>query len=81
MKKSKIIMGISALLVVTLIATGCGKEIPVKNGSKVAVSIKGDKFTATEYYEKIKDKNIITLIDKLNKLNHIMEKMKKHLIL
>ena len=66
MKKSKIIMGISALLVVTLIATGCGKEIPVKNGSKVAVSIKGDKFTATEYYEKIKDKNIITLIDMID---------------
>ena len=30
MKKNKIIMGISALLVVTLIATGCGKQIPVK---------------------------------------------------
>jgi foldase protein PrsA len=66
MKKSKIIMGLSALLVVSLIATGCGKEIPVKNGSKVAVSVKGDKFTATEYYEKIKENNISLLIDMID---------------
>ena len=50
MKRNKIIMGLSALLVISLITTGCGKEIEVKNGSKVAVSIKGDKFTATEYF-------------------------------
>ena len=66
MKRSKIVMGLSALLVVSLIATGCGKDIEVKNGSKVAVSVKGDKFTATEYYEKIKEKNIITLIDMID---------------
>lgn len=63
MKRSKIILGVSALLVTSLIVTGCGNKIPVKNGSKVAASIKGDKFTATEYYEKIKEKNITTLID------------------
>ena len=72
MKKSKIIMGISALLVVSLIATGCGKEIPVKNGSKVAVSVKGDKFTATEYYEEIKKDNISTLLDMIDR--SILEK-------
>ena len=66
MKKSKIIMGLSALLVISLIATGCGKEIPVKNGSKVAVSIKGDKFTATEYYEEIKVRNVALLIDMID---------------
>lgn len=66
MKKSKIIMGISALLVVTLIVTGCGKKVDVKNGSKVAVSVKGDKFTATEYYEKIKDSKISILIDMID---------------
>ena len=66
MKKNKIIMGLSALLVVSLITTGCGKEIEVKNGAKVAVSIKGDKFTATEYYEKIKESNIATLIDMID---------------
>jgi foldase protein PrsA len=66
MKSRKIIMGISALLVVSLIVTGCGKQIPVKNGSKVAVSIKGDKFTATEYYEEIKKDNIYTLINMID---------------
>ncbi|MBQ9018929.1 MAG: peptidylprolyl isomerase [Bacilli bacterium] len=66
MKKNKIIMGLSALLVVTLITTGCGKEIEVKNGSKVAVSVKDEKFTATEYYEEIKENNISTLIDMID---------------
>jgi len=66
MKKSKIILGISALLVTSLIVTGCGSKIPVKNGSKVAVSVKGDKFTATEYYEKIKEDNITTLINMID---------------
>ena len=66
MKRSKIIMGISALLVTSLIVTGCGSKIPVKNGSKVAVSVKGDKYTATEYYEKIKEKNIASLIDMID---------------
>ena len=64
--KRKLIMGLSALLVVSLITTGCGKKIEVKNGSKVAVSIKGDKFTATEYYEKIKKDNISKLIDMID---------------
>ena len=66
MKKNKIIMGISALLVVSMIATGCGNKIEIKNGSKVAVSIKGDKFTATEYYQKIKKDNIHTIIDMID---------------
>ena len=64
--KRKLIMGLSALLVVSLITTGCGKKIEVKNGSKVAVSIKKDKFTATEYYEKIKKDNISKLIDMID---------------
>ena len=67
MKNKKLIIGLSVLLVVALITTGCEKkEIAVKNGSKVAVSIKGDKFTATEYYEKIKEDNISKLIDMID---------------
>lgn len=66
MKKNKLILGLSALAVISLITTGCGKEIEVKNGSKVAVSVKGDKFTATEYYEKIKSDNISILIDMID---------------
>ena len=66
MKKNKKIMCLSTLLVISLLACGCGKEIEVKNGSKVAISAKGTKITATEYYEKIKAENITTLIDMID---------------
>lgn len=67
MKNKKLVACLSSLLVISLLATGCGKEIEVKNGSKVAVSVKGEKFTATEYYEKIKEDNITVLIDMIDK--------------
>ena len=66
MKKKKSIIVLSTLLTVSLLVTGCGKEIEVKNGSKVAVSLGKNKFTATEYYEKIKEDNISTLIDMID---------------
>lgn len=66
MKKKNLITALSLLLVVVLI-TGCGKDIEVKNGSKVAVSTKNGKFTATEYYERIKEDNISILIDMIDK--------------
>lgn len=62
MNKKKV-LGITSLLILSLIMTGCGKEIEVKNGSKVAVSTNKEKYTATEYYNKIKEDNISTLID------------------
>ena len=67
MKKNKFIICLTALLSISLIATGCGKEIEVKNGSKVAVSTKGYKHTATEYYNEIKEDNITKLIDMIDK--------------
>lgn len=67
MKNKKIIACLSSLLVLSLITTGCGKKVDVKNGSKVAVSVKGNKITATEYYEEIKYNNIATLIDMIDK--------------
>ena len=48
------------------------KIVEVKNGSKVAVSVNEGKFSATEYYEKIKETNIATLIDMIDK--SILEK-------
>ena len=66
MKRKKIIIGLISILIVSLMITGCGKKIEVKNGSKVAVSVTKNKFTATEYYEKIKGKNISTLIDMID---------------
>ena len=66
MKKINVGIALSTLLAVSLLATGCGKEIEVKNGSKVAVSTKGSKITATEYYEKIKEDKITTLVDMID---------------
>ena len=37
MKKKKMLLGVSTLLVVSLIMTGCGKEIEVKNGLIIAI--------------------------------------------
>ena len=59
-------MVLTTILAVSFLTTGCGKEIPVKNGSKVAVSTKGNKYTATEYYEKIKEDNIGTLVNMID---------------
>ena len=67
MKNKKRILGITSLLILTLIMTGCGKEIEIKNGSKVAVSTNKEKYTATEYYNKIKEDNIGVLVDSIDK--------------
>ena len=104
MKKKSILISICILLLLSITTTGRGKDIEVKNGSKVAVSTKEGKISATEYYEKIKESNISNLIDMIDKeildkmfkdkdskeedesinkqieqINHIMEKMKKHI--
>lgn len=58
-----------SILVVTilLLATGCGKNTDLKNGAKVAVSTKNNKFTANEYYDEIKDDNIAKLVNMIDK--------------
>jgi len=65
MKNKKIILSLAIILVATIICTGCG-NVEVKNGSKVAVSTKQEKITATEYYEDIKQDNISKLIDMID---------------
>ncbi len=75
MKKTKILVAVVLVGTLSLIATGCGKKIEVKNGSQVAVSVKGNKITATEFYEKIKEDNISILINLLDK--PILEKKYK----
>lgn len=67
MKSKKIIFGICSLLALSLFATGCGQEIEIKDGSKVAVQLDGVKITATEYYEKIKENNVSILVDMIDK--------------
>ena len=66
MKNKKIVYTVGVLLLAILV-TGCGKEIAVKNGSKVAVSTKTEKYTATDYYNEIKKDNISTLVDMIDK--------------
>lgn len=67
MKNKKIIICLSSLLALSILTTGCGKEIEIKNGSKVAVSLTDEKFTATEYYNEIKKDNISKLVDMIDK--------------
>ena len=45
MKKRNIL--IILLISIVLFTTGCGKKIEIKNGSKVAVKVKGGSITAT----------------------------------
>ena len=66
MKKNKIVTCGCTILAISVLLTGCGKEIEVKNGAKVAVSTKEEKITATEYYNKIKENSIATLIDMID---------------
>lgn len=67
MKNKKLYLTGIMLLVLCLTLTGCKKEIEVKNGSKVAVSVKGEKITATEYYQEIKEDNISRLVEMIDK--------------
>lgn len=66
MKNKKIILSLAIILVVSIICTGCGK-VEIKDGSKVAVSTKQNKITATEYYEDIKQDNIAKLVDMIDR--------------
>lgn len=75
MKKNKLIVFLSIVLCTSILITGCGKEIEVKNGSKVTVSTKEGKFSATEYYNLIKKDNISKLVDMIDK--NILEKKYK----
>ena len=75
MKKSKLLICAAILLSLSLTTSGCGKEVEVKNGSKIAVSTNEGKFTATEYYNKIKEDNISRLVDMID--TSILEKQFK----
>lgn len=66
MKNKKLFIVLSTLAVASIIVTGCGKKAELKDGAEVAVSVKGAKITATEYYEKIKQDNITALIDMID---------------
>lgn len=58
----KIGIGLCSLLAITTITTGCGKEAKLDDNT-TAVSLKGAKITATDYYNEIKTSNISKLVD------------------
>ena len=67
MKKNKLLITLGAVASLSLLVSGCGQKAEVKNGEDVAASVKGNKITATEFYDKIKEDNITTLINMLDK--------------
>ena len=60
-------IGISLCLISALIltVTGCGKKAELDD-NKTAVSLKGIKITATDYYNEIKKSNISKLVDMID---------------
>ena len=58
----KVGIGLCSLLAITTITTGCGKEAKLDDNT-TAVSLKGAKITATDYYNEIKTSNISKLFD------------------
>ena len=58
----KVGIGLCSLLAITKITTGCGKEAKLDDNT-TAVSLKGAKITATDYYNEIKTSNISKLVD------------------
>lgn len=59
----KLLLLMSVLLISTLVVTGCGKEVEVGG---TAVSLKGVKIKANDYYESIKEDSISKLIDQID---------------
>ena len=58
----KVGIGLCSLLAITTITTGCGKEAKLDDNT-TAVSLKGAKITATDYYNEIKTSNVSKLVD------------------
>ena len=66
MKNNKLFLALSSLADISLVLTGCGKKVELKDGENTAVSIKGTKITSNQYYDEIKEDNIATLIDMID---------------
>ena len=66
MKNKKIILGLTTLIAITSISTACGQKAELKDVAEVAVSINGEKITATEYYNEIKKSSISQLVDMID---------------
>lgn len=63
--KKKIGISICLFSTLLLMVTGCGKKAELDD-NKTAVSLKGVKITATDYYNEIKTTNISKLVDMID---------------
>ncbi len=63
--KKKLGISLCILSVLILTVTGCGKKAELDD-NKTAVSLKGIKITATDYYNEIKTSNISKLVDMID---------------
>ena len=61
----KLGIGLCSLLAISMFVTGCGKGAELDD-NKTAVSVKGAKITATDYYNEIKTSNISKLVDMID---------------
>ena len=66
MKKTKNILALSLILVVSLFITGCGKSAKLKTSNTTAVAVKGAKITATQFYNELKKDSISTLVNMID---------------
>ena len=63
--KKKLGISICIISALVLTVTGCGKKAELDD-NKTAVSLKGIKITATDYYNEIKKSNISKLVDMID---------------
>ena len=63
--KKKLRISICLISALVLTVTGCGKKAELDD-NKTAVSLKGIKITATDYYNEIKKSNISKLVDMID---------------
>ena len=66
MKRRKKALGLSLVLIISLLITGCGKTAKLKTSDTTAVKVKGATITATQFYNELKKDSISTLVNMID---------------
>lgn len=64
--RKNLIISIVAIMMISLVVTGCGKTAKLKDGSESAVSVKKTEISTDEYYNSIKKENVSKLVDMID---------------
>lgn len=64
--KKNLIKSITAIVIVSLVVTGCGKKAKLKDGSESAVSVNKTEISTNDYYNEIKKENVSKLVDMID---------------